>query len=310
MRIIVTGGTGFIGRSLCQELVRADHEVVVLSRSPEKVARVFGRGVIGLRWNGTDTSEWEHMIHADTALVNLAGENIAGRWSAAKMRSIRTSRVEAGEAIMNALRQASHPPAVLVQGSAVGYYGSMPLVPGEEADESAPAGETFLAQVARDWEASTREAEDMGVRRVVVRTAMVLGPGGALEMMLTPFRLGLGGRLGPGSQPMSWIHRDDEVGAIRHLLECEDCSGAYNLCAPLPVSNAEFTRVLAAALHRPAVLPVPGFALRLLWGRMADEILLSGQSCVPSRLQQSGFEFRHPDLAEALKTSLETSRST
>lgn len=311
MRAIITGGTGFIGRSLCAELLEGGHEVVVLSRSPEKVARVFGRGVIGLRWNGADASGWAHMINADTALVNLAGENIAGRWTRAKMRSIRESRLEAGKSVMHALELAQEKPAVLVQASAVGYYGGSRDLESDAAgvDESSPAGSGFLAEVARAWEDSTRGAEDMGVRRVVIRTGMVLGPGGALGMMLTPFRLGLGGRIGSGRQPMSWIQLQDEVRAIRFLMECGQCSGPYNLVSPQVVSNAAFTRALGRALHRPAVLPVPAFALRLLWGSMADEVLLSGQNAPPDRLQDEGFVFRHAELGPALDFTLKQLRS-
>jgi hypothetical protein len=241
-------------------------------------------------------------------LVNLAGENIAdGRWTEDKKHSILTSRLNAGAAVMDALRLAKEAgagmPAVLIQASAVGYYG--PRGP-EPVTEDEPCGTGFLAEVAKRWEDSTSGAEALGVRRAVIRTSMVLGQGGALSKMLPPFRLGLGGPLGSGKQMVPWIHLADEVGAIVHLLTQPECSGAFNLVAPEVVDSRGFARALGHALGRPAFLPAPGLALRLLLGQMAQEVLLSGVRAVPSRLLASGYTFRFPGLAQALTEILGT----
>ena len=297
MRVFITGGTGFIGRHLVRGLVDAGHEVMILSRRPSKVAAAFDRGVIGLAWNDSHSQNWLDAVNGDTAVINLAGENIFGRWSAGKKRRIESSRIRAGQAVMAAIENAPVRPRVLIQASAVGYYGML----GEErADEDHISGGGFLAQVCREWEDSTRSAEALGIRRVVVRTGVVLGPGGALAQMARPFRFFLGGPMGRGSQGMSWIHMADQVGAIRHLLENESCEGAFNLTAPEPVSNARFCRALGRALHRPCWLKPPAWGLKALFGGMADELLLSGQYVLPRRLMANGYEHRFPDLDQAL----------
>lgn len=300
MRAIIAGGTGFVGQALVAELKQHNWEIVVLSRSPGKVAEVFDSGVIGMAW---DSEDWPALFGPDTAVVNLAGESIAGgRWTAAKKDRILGSRVRAGERIMTAIREAEVRPGTLIQGSAVGHYG-----PREDGplDESAESGSGFLAEVTRRWEASTREAEDMGVRRCVIRTGMVLGNGGALEQMLPPFRMFVGGPPGSGDQGVSWVHLADEAGAIRFLMETPEASGPYNLTAPNPVDFKRFAEVLGKTLHRPHKLNAPAFALRLLFGEMADELLLSGQFVVPKRLREAGYRFRFPNLADALDDILQ-----
>jgi uncharacterized protein (TIGR01777 family) len=302
MRVIILGGTGFIGAALARLLAGQGHEILVPSRSPAKVLRVLGPAAAGLPFDGVSGAGWAASIDARTAIVNLAGENIAdGRWTPLKRRRILESRLDAGAAVMDALRQAREKPAVLVQGSAVGYYGARGAEP---VDESAPAGRGFLAEVAARWEDSTSGAEALGVRRIVVRTSMVLGPGGALAKMLPAFRWGLGGPLGSGRQPVPWIHLDDEVGAIAHLLTAPGLSGPFNLAAPEALDSRGFARALGRALGRPAALPAPAFALRLLLGRMADEVLLSGANASPTRLLAAGYAFRHPTLAAALDAVL------
>jgi uncharacterized protein (TIGR01777 family) len=298
MRTIILGGTGFIGKALSRLLIGQGHEVFVPSRSPAKVPALLGVEVRGAPFDGVTGAGWAQLITADTAIVNLAGENIAdGRWTPDKKRRILESRLDAGAAVMDAIRQAPVPPAVLVQASAVGYYGAR----GPEAvGEDAPAGETFLAQVAGRWEASTLEAEALGVRRVIVRTSMVLGRGGALSKMLPPFRLGLGGPLGSGRQMLPWIHLDDEAGAMAFLIQTPGLAGPFNLAAPEAVDSRAFARALGRALGRPAFLPAPGFALKLLLGQMAEEVLLSGVRAEPTRLLAAGYRFRHPGLAGAL----------
>lgn len=308
MRTIILGGTGFIGKALARLLSGQGHEVVVPSRRPDKVPRILGLGapgarIIGVPFDGQTGAGWAELLTPDTAIVNLAGENIAdGRWTPDKKRRILDSRLDAGAAVMDAIRQAGVLPAVLVQASAVGYYGARGP---ESVSEDAPAGANFLAQVAGRWEASTLEAEALGVRRVIVRTSMVLGPGGALAKMLPPFRWGLGGPLGSGRQMLPWIHLDDEAGAIAFLLQTPGLSGPFNLAAPEAVDSRGFARALGRALRRPAFLPAPGFALRLLLGQMAEEVLLSGVRAEPTRLLAAGYRFRHPGLAGALASILD-----
>jgi uncharacterized protein (TIGR01777 family) len=304
MRTIILGGTGFIGRALAKLLVSRGREVVIPSRRPEKVAAALGGlpGVVGAPFDGRTGAGWADFLTAGSAVVNLAGENIAaGRWTPETMARIEGSRLAAGAAVMDALSRAAQKPAVLVQASAVGYYGARGR---ESVDESAPPGGGFLARVAAAWEASTAGAEALGVRRVVVRTSMVLGPGGALEKMLPPFRLGLGGPLGAGTQMVPFIHLEDEAGAIAHLMDLPEASGPYNLAAPQAVDSRGFARALGRALGRPAVLPAPAFALRLMLGQMADEVLLSGVNASPARLLSTGYAFRFPTLPTALEAAL------
>lgn len=298
MRTIILGGTGFIGKALSRLLVSQGGEVVVPSRRPDKVPALFGPSVRGAAFDGVSGAGWAELITADTAIVNLAGENIAdGRWTPDKKRRILESRLNAGAAVMDALRRAKTPPAVLVQASAVGYYGARGP---ESVGEDAPAGTNFLAHVAERWEDSTSGAEALGVRRAVVRTSMVLGWGGALSKMLPAFCWGLGGPLGSGRQMVPWIHLDDEAGAVAFLIKTPGLSGPFNLAAPEAVDSRAFARTLGRALCRPAFLPAPGFALRLLLGQMAEEVLLSGVRAEPTRLLAAGYRFRHPGLAGAL----------
>ncbi|WP_089274926.1 TIGR01777 family oxidoreductase [Humidesulfovibrio mexicanus] len=302
MRTIILGGTGFIGAALCRVLASQGHEVVVPSRRPEKVPAVLGPTVIGAPFDGRTGAGWADFITPDTGIVNLAGENIAaGRWTDEVKRRIESSRLSAGAAVMDALARADARPAVLVQASAVGFYGARGP---ESVDEDAPAGNTFLARVAMAWESSTRGAEALGVRRAVIRTSMVLGPGGALAKMLPAFRLGLGGPLGSGRQMVPFIHLDDEAGAIAFLLGTPGLAGPFNLAAPEAVDSRGFARTLGRLLGRPAVLPAPAFALRLALGQMADEVLLSGVNAVPSRLLAAGFRFQRPTLIQALEAAL------
>jgi len=302
MRTIILGGTGFIGSSLARLLAGQGHEVVVPSRRPEKVPAVLGAQVKGAAFDGRSGAGWGEFIDKDTAIVNLAGENIAaGRWTAEVKRRIEQSRLMAGAAVMDAITRAKTRPAVLVQASAVGYYGARGPEP---LDETAAPGSNFLAQVATGWEASTSGAEALGVRRVVVRTSMVLGRGGALAKMLPAFRLGLGGPLGAGTQMVPFIHLDDEVGAIAFLLGRADLSGPFNLAAPEAVTSRGFARALGRALGRPAFLPAPAFVLKLLLGQMAEEVLLSGVNATPAKLLAAGYAFRHPTLASALEAAL------
>lgn len=308
MQVLITGGTGFIGAELARQLIGAGHGVLLPCRNPARAqARLFGGGekpatVDLASWDGRDAQALAGLMRGAGAVVNLLGENIvARRWSADQMRRIRDSRVVAGRAVVDAFRAADERPGVLVQASATGFYGDR----GDEIlDEAAAPGKGFLAETCLAWEASTKEVEDLGVRRAVVRTGVVLGRGGALEKMIAPFRFFLGGPLGSGKQWMSWIHLADEVAAIKWLVERPEAAGVYNLTAPNPLTNKEFCRALGKALRRPCLMPAPGFALKLALGRMAEELLLFGQRVLPARLTSQGFGFAFARADQALQDIL------
>ena len=299
MRVLITGGTGLIGSALVRSLLDSNCEVTILTRSPERHQASMPNGVRLEKWDGETAEGWGHLVSQMDAVVNLAGEGIAnGRWSTTRKERIRESRIRAGNALVSAIRDAETVPSTLIQTSAVGYYG-----PGDDEimTEQTSPGEDFLARVCFDWEASTAEVETMGVRRVVIRTGVVLSAqGGALPRMTLPFRLFAGGPLGSGKQFFPWIHIADEVAAIRFLLENEKASGPYNLAAPNPPRNREFVRDLGRAMGRPSLLPTPSFALQALFGEMST-VLLDGQRAVPARLQEDGFEFNFPETVAALR---------
>jgi uncharacterized protein len=264
-------------------------------------------GARAVGWDAKTPGGWgDLLLEGGTGIVHLAGESVAeGRWTEAKKRAIRDSRVQSTRAVAEAVEAASErgaePPRFLLQASAVGYYGDR----GDDVlTEGSDPGEDFLAEVAREWEAASEPVERRGVRRVLLRTGVVLDDrGGALPRMAMPFKLFVGGPLGSGRQWVPWIHRDDEVGAIRFLLDRRDTSGAYNLTAPHPVTNRELSKTLARALGRPCLLPVPRVALQVLFGDMA-EILLASQRVMPQRLEEAGYAFRYPGLAGALENLL------
>ncbi len=297
MRVLITGGSGLIGRALARDLVRGGSEVIILSRRPDRVSGL-PPGVEVRHWDGRTAQGWAPLAEGADAIVNLAGENIGSkRWTRERKRLILESRLNAGRAVVEAIRKSSRKPHVVVQASGVGYYG-----PGgdEQIDEHSPPAHDFLAKIAVDWEASTAGAEVVGVRRVIIRTGVVLSAqGGALTRMLLPFRLFVGGRLGSGRQWLPWVHIADEVAAIRFLIENETAVGAFNLSAPEPVTNADFSRALGKQLGRPALVPMPGLALRCLFGEMAA-VILEGQRAVPRRLTAAGFQFRFSKLDAAL----------
>lgn len=301
MRVLITGGTGFIGRELAASLTDDGHTAVLLSRRPEQVTGLPA-GVRAERWDGRTDEGWSSFADGADAIVNLAGENIgAGRWTTERKERIRQSRLNAGRAVVETVTRVTRKPRVVIQASAVGYYG--PRGP-EQIPEETPAGQDFLAQVCLDWEASTVPVEALGVRRAIIRTGVVLSKrGGALPRMMLTFRFFMGGRLGNGRQWVPWIHMKDEVRAIRFLIENESASGAFNLTAPHPVTNAEFAHTLGRQLNRPSFIPAPAFALRTLFGEMAT-ILLDGQRAVSQRLPPLGFDFEFPELGPALRDLL------
>jgi uncharacterized protein (TIGR01777 family) len=295
MRTLVTGATGFIGR----RLVGALDGAVVLGRDPARMTALFGDAVRAHAWDATKGPPPPEAFADVEAIVHLAGDPIAeGRWSAEKKARLRDSRVLGTRHLVDGLRASSARPRVLVSASAIGYYGERG---DDELDERAPAGSDFLAELCRDWEAEAGQARALGVRVATVRLGILLGEGGgALEKMLPPFRLGVGGRLGNGQQWMSWIHLDDAVGLLLHALRDERVDGAMNGVAPHPVRNREFTHTLAKVLRRPAVLPVPAAALRLLFGEFAS-FLLGSQRVLPREAERTGYAFRHPQLEGALR---------
>lgn len=299
MKIIITGGGGLIGSALAANLAQDRHSVVVTSRAPDQL-RGLPAGVRAVRWDARTARGWGGEADGADAIVNLAGEPIAPMpWLGDRKAKIRTSRVQAGQAVVDAVQQAKNKPRVVVQSSAIGYYGPR----GDETlTEASPPGADFLASVCRDWEAATAPVERMGVRRAVYRTGLVLARrDGILPLMALPFTFFVGGKLGSGKQWMSWIHLADEIAAIRFLLDHDAARGAFNFTAPNPVRNQEFSQALGQALHRPSAIPVPGFALKLPFGEMADLLLLNGQRVVPAALSQLGFQFRYPTLTQALQ---------
>jgi uncharacterized protein (TIGR01777 family) len=300
MRVIITGGTGLIGRALAADLLKDSHEVIALSRCPER-ATGLPTGMRVERWDARTANGWGSLANGADAIVNLAGATIAGLWTTNRKRSIRDSRLNAGRAVVEAVEHASVKPRVVTQASGVGYYGPR----GDEpVTEESTSGDDFLGRLAVEWEASTASVEPLGVRRAIIRTGAVLSTkGGALPPLLLQYRLFAGGPLGSGRQWLPWIHMDDEVRAIRFLIESESASGPFNLVAPNPLTNADFGRVLARVLRRPFLVPVPALALRLLAGEMST-VLLDGQRAIPHRLHDLGFTFRFSDAETALRDLL------
>ena len=293
MKVVVTGGTGFLGEPLVEALRRDAHDVVVLTRGRP-------RGAGDVQWHPSDTGGgWVRAFEGAGAVVNLAGEPIAeGRWTAVRKRAIHESRVEATRAVVAALRRAGTQDVALLSGSAIGYYGT---TGDEPLDEYAPAGTDFLGSVCRDWEREARAAEATA-RVVLLRTGLVLAAGGgALQQLALPFHFFAGGPLGSGRQVMSWIHRDDWIAMVRWALADSSVSGPVNMTAPQPVTNREMADAIGRALRRPSILPAPAFALRLALGEMADAMILNGQRVLPALAQSRGFKFRYETIDAALR---------
>jgi uncharacterized protein (TIGR01777 family) len=295
MNIAVSGASGFVGSALIPELVHDGHQVMRLVRHAPQP------GTPELQWEATGAPQ-PALFEGFDAVVHLAGENIAGRWTAAKKQRIRESRLVGTRQLAESLAAAKKPPRTLVMASAIGYYGDR----GDELlkEESGP-GRDFLAQVSQDWEAAAAPAERAGVRVVKLRIGVVLAKnGGALPRMLLPFKFGLGGKIGSGRQYWSWIALSDLLGAIRHALANESLRGPVNAVAPEPARNADFTKALGRALHRPTIFPMPAFAARLALGEMAGPLLLSSARVDASKLAASGYNFRHPRLDATLSDIL------
>jgi hypothetical protein len=313
MKILIAGGSGFLGRPLAARLALARHEVVILTRND-----VIGRPVEGLRyvtWKPDGTipiagrvvppggrarfGDWTNDVADADAIVNLAGENLADeRWSAQRKTALRASRKQATESLITALRHSGAHPSVFIQGSAIGYYGT---TSDTTLDESSPPGSDFLASLCIEWEAAAQPAAAMASRMVFVRTGIVLATdGGALPKLAAPYKAYLGGRIGTGTQVMSWINRDDWLSMMTWAIETPEVSGPMNATAPKPVTNAEFARALGRALHRPAWIAAPAWTVRAIAGEMAEITVLAGQRVMPRKALDLKFGFRYPDVARAL----------
>ncbi len=307
MRYIITGGSGIIGSQLSKELHADGHEVIVLSRDPSRYQ--WPAGIQGVQWDGKTAQGWGHWADGAFAIINLAGETISGTgpiplpgtWAKERKQRIKQSRRDAGQAVVAAVEAAAVKPEVVFQISGIDYYPSGDELVTEESER----GQQFLAEVVADyWEPPTEPVEQMGVRRVIARTAPLLHPQtGPLPASLLQFKLFAGGRLGSGRQWFSWIHAEDAVRAIRFLTDTEAATGVYNVSSPNPVTNTEFTRLLGRVMGRPSILPVPEFALKLLLGEISV-MVLEGRPVSAEKLQGLGFTFRFPELEGALRDIL------
>lgn len=302
-RIAVTGATGLIGSQVAAVLARRGDEVIGLVRDPKGDRAELPASVALLHWDAASTDgEWADALDGLDAVINLAGAPIAQRWTTEAKAQIRHSRVDGTRNLVAAMARAAKPPRALIQGSAVGYYGFSRL---EEVDEDAPPGDDAIARLCVDWEAEARNAEASGIRVAILRFGIVLSPdGGALKQMLPPFRLFVGGRFGDGRHPWPWIHIDDTVCLILHALDRDDIYGPLNGVVPAKTTNAAFTRTLGSVMRRPALIPVPRFIFRLLFGEGAPTFL-NGQNVIPRRTLESGFIFRWDELRAALGDLLE-----
>lgn len=297
-RILITGATGFVGRPLSIALAKAGYEVIALSRRPAEAEEIFAGLVKVIEWDAASASGWAESANGALAIVNLAGDNIgAGRWNEKKKLRIVESRLNVGVAVTQAIRSAEHKPQVLIQASGVGYHGDR----GDELlDENSSNGIGFLADVARQWEASVRDVTDMGVRLVIIRLGVVLGPdGGVMSRLIPLFRFFVGGHPGSGRQWLPWVHIDDTIGAIRFLIESVNCEGPFNVTAPEPIRSKDFYNLLGKSMHRPAFFSMPAFALKLVLGEMATELLLPSTKVVPKKLLEAGYEFIFPNTLSA-----------
>ena len=301
MKILVTGSSGLVGTALASALARGGHTVCRLVRPQSAGGEGAKEGVV-VAWNPATGELGGAGVGAD-AVVNLAGASIAdGRWSTQRKALLRSSRIDTTRALIGALAKMNARPSVLVSASAIGYYGDR----GDETltEDSKPGGD-FLAGLGQEWEGEARKAEALGIRVVLARFGIILArEGGALPKMMLPFKIGVGGKLGSGQQWMSWVTLEDVVGILRFAIENASIRGAVNIVSTQPLQNAEFTKVLAKVMHRPAVFPAPAFALRLALGEMADALLLSSQRVLPRAIEKLGYRFLHADLTSAFAAVL------
>lgn len=298
MRILITGASGLIGKALQRSFAEKGYEMLLASRGEPKNANE-------IQWSVEDGFREEDLPRLEglDAVVHLAGEGIAGlRWTEEKKKAIRDSRVDGTRNLVNTLADLKQKPKVLIAGSAMGFYGDR----GDEIlTETSRPGDTFLSDVCKEWETESRRAEDSGIRTVLLRTSIVLSKdGGALATMLTPFKFGVGGVIGSGKQWMSWVSLDDVIDIINYAIENEGLRGAVNVASPNPVTNEEFTKTLGDVLYRPTFLPLPEFAVNLVFGEMGDALLLDSMRVEPKRLQEAGYKFKFTDLRSALENAV------
>lgn len=302
MKVAVSGATGLIGTALCRELAKEGHGILAVTRRTTGLPAPLE----AVRWSPETGVVDGKALEGVDAVVHLSGESIAKRWSENHKEKVRRSRVDGSRVLVDTLSKLDRKPSVLVAASAVGYYGNRG---DEELDESSPPGKGYLADVCQAWEAETGRASILGIRVSHLRMGIVLSTrGGALGTMLLPFKLGAGGPVGSGRQWMSWVHIDDAVGAIRFALQNAGVRGPANVTAPHPERNADFARALGKALHRPAFFPTPGFALKLVFGEMAQALLLDGQKVLPRALERAGYRFAHTSLDEALRELVQSGK--
>ena len=299
---VIAGATGLIGRQLTSSMIAAQKNVVVLTRNRDAGKLPHHSRLRFVHWDGKSAGDWTQHLEDASSVINLAGQSIGERrWSTSRKEELLNSRVEPTQALVHAIRVATSKPEVLINASAVGFYGN---VPGGVVAEDHPAGSDFLGRTCAAWESAATEAQEEGVRVVLLRSGIVLDKrGGALERMLHPFKMFVGGPLGSGNQWFPWIHNEDELRAILFTLENETMSGPVNLVAPQAATMREFSRALGTAMHRPAIFTVPAFVLKAVLGEMSD-LVLSGQHAIPEKLLKAGFEFRFPALAGALQDVL------
>lgn len=304
MKVAVTGATGFIGSALCNELSK-EHNVIALTRRPEKASILFERPIEIIKWNPSCLDGWEKCLEDTDAIVNLAGVSIAaGRWTEKRKDQILNSRINSYSILIEAIRKTKAMPRTFLISSAIGFYGSRG---DEHLYEESDNGNGFLAGVCREIEKTAKELEKLDIRTVVMRTGIVLGTnGGAFPKMALPFRFFLGGNFGSGKQWMSWISLEDEISAIRFLLEDHNLKGVFNLTSGHPQRNHEFCRALAESLNKPCWLPAPSICLKIVLGQMADELLLTSQRVYPRKLLTAGFKFKNPDLRNTLLAMQQT----
>ncbi len=304
MEIVIAGGTGFIGKSLCEALRLHGHRVTMLTRRPAEVERLFGSAVRAVEWDAKSSGSWENRLEGAQAVVNLAGASIAdGRWTDSRKRLLTESRVDATRLLVQACGRLAVKPQVFINASGVGFYGPQ----GDEVlDESSGPGKGFLADLCVQWESAAREASSLGIRLVCLRTGMVLErDGGALPRMALPFRFFMGGPVRPGTQWISWIHRDDLVGLIEWALMNPTAVGPVNAVAPSPVTMTDFCKTLGLVLHRPSWFPLPEFVLKMALGELGS-LMTTGQKVAPVIAQRGGYRFRYPFLEGALRAIFAT----
>ena len=297
MKVLITGSTGLIGQELQKSFTEKGYELLLASRKEPTDNK-------HVQWSIEQGFTDAEKLEGVDIVVHLAGENVSGlRWTDEKKKAIHDSRVLGTRNVVNAISKLKQKPKVFIAASAIGFYGERGE---EEVTESSAAGDNFLAGVCKEWEAESRRAEDAGIRTVLLRTGIVLSKdGGALSAMLLPFKLGVGGVVGSGKQWMSWISMDDEIAVINLAIENENMRGAVNAVSPNPVTNHDFTKTLGEVLYRPTFLPLPEFAVSMIFGEMGDALLLASTKVIPKRLEDAGFEFKYPNLKEAIQHAVE-----